>query len=373
MKKFLIIGLASMVMATALSGCSSAAKAPAAGGTNTSAKSGKPYIAVVAKGFQAQYWQVVKKGSEDAAAKLGVTITFDGPATESDIQQQVDMINAAISKKPKALALAALDTKSVTSQLQQCKTANIPVVGFDSGIPGDTSGALVATAATNNSKAAAIAADSMFADANFATAVKKGTTAAPVVIGVLSQDATSASISERTKGYVDEMVTKLETLDGLSGAVKVQGQANFNKSSQNPTKVIIQVNIPPSSSATDIQNGAQTLLGVKNLIAMFGSNQTTADGILAATNDGSDLDKTSGKFKNLVVAGFDAGKGQKAAVSKGWFIGSVTQDPYTIGYDAVQIALDAVNGKTVADTDTGAKWYDAKTMTDPSIAQLLYD
>jgi ribose transport system substrate-binding protein len=383
MKKFLLIGLASMLLATQIVGCSSGTT----GSTSTAANvttadtvataaattADKPYIALIAKGFQAQYWQVVKKGAEDAATKLGADITFEGPATESDIQQQVDMINADISKKPKALGLAVLDTKSVASQLQQCKSVNIPVIGFDSGVPGDTSGALVATAATDNGKAAALAADSMFADANFLAAIKTGTAANPVVIGLLSQDATSASITQRSTGFIDEMIAKLQTLDGLSGAVKVQGQANYNKDSASPAKVIIQVNIPPSTSATDVENGAQTLLGTKNIVALFGSNQTTADGILAATNDGTDLDKTNGKYKSLIVAGFDAGKGQKAAVSKGWFIGSITQDPYTIGYDTVKIAMDAISGKTVADTDTGAKWYTAATMTDPSIAQLLYD
>lgn len=377
MKKLLVLGLTATILATALIGCSGSKvqtsdnTKPAA--ATAPASSDKPYVAVVAKGFQSQYWQVVKKGADDAASKLGAKITFDGPDSESNIQQQVDMINSAIAKKPKALALAVLDTKSVTSQLQNCKSGSIPVIGFDSGVPGDASGALKATAATNNAKAAAIAADNMFQDSNFQAAVQKGTEASPVVVGVLSQDATSASITQRTSGFIDELVAKLESLNGFAGAVKVQGQTNFNKDSKNAPKVIIQVNVPPSTSATDLQNGAQALLGTKNLIAVFGSNQTAADGILAATNDGSDLDRNTGKYKNIIAAGFDAGKGQKAAVKNGWFIGSVTQDPYTIGYQAVSLALDAINGKSVSDTDTGAKWYNAKNMNDASIAQLLYD
>lgn len=364
MKKWLSLGLSVAFVASMLAGTVTASAA---------AKGEKPYVAVIAKGFQSQYWQVVKKGADDAAAKLGVNITFDGPDSESNIQQQVDMINADIAKKPKALALAVLDTKSVTSQLQSCKDANIPVIGFDSGVPGDASGALVATAATNNSNAAALAADKMFENAKFKAAVQKGTKATPVVIGVLSQDATSASITQRTSGFINEMLAKLNTVSSLKNAVKVQGQQNYNKASKNPAKVIIQVNVPPSTSATDLENGAQALLRIKNLVALFASNQTTADGVLAATNDGSDLDRSSGKFKNLLVAGFDAGKGQKAAVKNKWFIGSVTQDPYTIGYKAVSLALDAINGKKVKDADTGAKWYNSSNMAEPSIAQLLYD
>ena len=51
----------------------------------------KPYIAIVSKGFQHQFWQVVAKGAQAAAEQYGVEITFDGPPTESDIAIQVDM------------------------------------------------------------------------------------------------------------------------------------------------------------------------------------------------------------------------------------------------------------------------------------------
>ena len=53
------------------------------------------------------------------------------------------------------LALAALSTESVTEILAECAEKNIPVIGFDSGVPGDTTGAVKATAATNNEAAAA--------------------------------------------------------------------------------------------------------------------------------------------------------------------------------------------------------------------------
>ncbi len=39
----------------------------------------KPYIAIVSKGFQHQFWQAVKKGAEREAKKQGATITFEGP------------------------------------------------------------------------------------------------------------------------------------------------------------------------------------------------------------------------------------------------------------------------------------------------------
>lgn len=332
----------------------------------------KPYVAVISKGFQHQFWQVVKKGAEDAAEKYNVEITFEGPASESDINDQVNMINSALAKKPKALALAVLDTQSVSSQLSDAQKEGIPVVGFDSGIPGAPEGQVAATASTNNYNAATIAADKLFEEASIVDKIKAATSSDPVVIGVVSQDATSASLVDRTKGFIDQAVKHAEELVG-AGNVEVSGHDVFNKAATGEVKVKVVVNVPPTTSVTDVQNSAQAVLSTKNIIAIYGSNEGGVTGILAATNDGSDFDKDNGKYKDIVAIGFDSGKGQKTAVEKGWFLGSVTQDPYQIGYQAVELAVKAMNGEKVEDVDTGAKWYNKDNMNDADIKDLIYD
>ena len=102
------------------------------------------------------------------------------------------------------------------------------------------------------------------------------------------------------------------------------------------------------------------------------SNEGAVTGFLAAVSDGEDLAE-GGKYAGLVVAGFDAGAAQKNAVRQGWFYGSVTQDPYQIGYKAVELAVKAANGEAVEDVDTGAQWYDASNIDDEMIALLVYD
>ena len=332
----------------------------------------KPYIAVISKGFQHQFWQTVMKGAKDAAAKYNVDMTFDGPPSESDVNVQVDMINAAIAKNPKAVALAALDTNSVLQQLNDFKAKGIPVIGFDSGVPNAPDGTIQATASTNNENAGALGADSMLADPVFSAALKAATPENPVVIGVQSQDATSGSVVGRTTGFVNEMLKKAEEL--FPGQVAVTGHDKFAKpSTSGKVAVNIFVLVPPSTSATDAQNGAQTLLNTKGLIAIFDSNEGSVNGTLAATTDGKDLDRTNGKYKNITVIGFDAGKAQKAAVKNGWFAGSITQDPYRIGYLSIELAVKAINGEKVEDMDTGCKFYTKDNMDQADIAQLLYD
>lgn len=377
-KKILSMALAASILGLSLVGCGSTntpstSTTPASTSTAaTSSDTTKPYIAVVSKGFQHQFWQTVKKGAEDAAAKYNVDMTFDGPPSESDINVQVDMINAAIAKKPKALALAVLDTDSITQQLTDTKAKGIPVIGFDSGVPNAPAGTIAATASTNNENAGALAADSMFADPIFLAALKTATPEKPVTIGVQSQDATSASIVGRTTGFINEMVKQAETL--FAGQVAVTGHEKFKKAAASGKAAVnIFVIVPPSSNATDAQNASQSLLNTNGLIAAYASNESSVNGILAATTDGKDLDRTSGKYKNITVVGFDAGKAQKAAVKNGWFLGSVTQDPYMIGFLAVELAVKAINGEAVADSDTGCKFYNSANMDQADIAQLLYD
>lgn len=73
---------------------------------------GKPYIAIVSKGFQHQFWQAVKKGAEQEAATAGATISFEGPATEKEVEAQITMLTNVIAKKPAAIGFAALDSKA---------------------------------------------------------------------------------------------------------------------------------------------------------------------------------------------------------------------------------------------------------------------
>ncbi len=335
------------------------------------AQESRPYIAVISKGFQHQFWQTVMAGSKDAAARYNVDMTFDGPPSESDINIQVDMLKAAMAKNPSAIALAALDTESVISQLNDLKEKNIPVIGFDSGIPNAPEGTILATASTDNENAGKLAAESMFADTSFQEALNKATDENPVVIAVASQDATSASIVGRTVGFVDQMLASCETL--FPGKVAVTGHNKYSKTSAKKAAVEIFVIIPPSSRLADAKAAIEKVLNMKGLIAIFATNESTVGGILAATSDGSDLDRVNGKYKDITVVGFDAGKAHKTAVKNGWFLGSITQDPYMIGYLAVELAYKAYKGEQITDCDTGCMFYNAENMEKPDIEQLLYD
>src|SRR5690625_3945834 len=69
-------------------------------------------IALVSKGFQHQFWQAVQQGADEAAEEHGVSITFDGPAAETEVDAQLQMFQAAIDRGPDAICYASLDPEA---------------------------------------------------------------------------------------------------------------------------------------------------------------------------------------------------------------------------------------------------------------------
>ena len=274
------------------------------------------------------------------------------------------MLDSALAKKPVAIALAALSTESVTDQLNKALAAKIPVIGFDSGVPNAPAGSVYANASTDNKAAGALGATSIYAVIKDKLA--KGAAGKPIRIAVISQDATSESVTSRTAGFVEKMAELVKT--GGINEVAVVGHDKYKTGDEKTAKVLIDVGVSASTSATDLSSAASALLGKDNVVAIFASNESAANGILDASNEGADFAKSG-----VVAAGFDAGKRQKAAVAAGGFIGSITQDPFNIGFKAVELAFKAYKGEKVENIDTGCKFYTKDNMTQPDIAQLLYD
>ena len=91
----------------------------------------KLYIPLISKGFQHQFWQAVKAGADKAAVEFGVDVTFEGPDTEAQVDKQMDMLAAALAKKPAAIGFAALDSQAAIPLLKQAQEAGIPIIAFD--------------------------------------------------------------------------------------------------------------------------------------------------------------------------------------------------------------------------------------------------
>ncbi|MBU6350473.1 MAG: ABC transporter substrate-binding protein [Chloroflexi bacterium] len=292
------------------------------------AAAAKPYIPVISKGFQHQFWQAVKLGSDQAAADYNVDITFEGPATESEVDKQIEMLEAALAKNPAAICFAALDTQAAIPLLEEANSRGIPVVGFDSGVDSDIP---VATAATDNLAAAALAADKM---AELIGGAGQ--------IAVLVHDQTSRTGIDRRDGFTNRIAEAYPDIE----IVNVDYGAGDHLKSTDLAKAVIQAN--------------------PDLKGYFGANEGSAIGVLNAVTE-------LGKVGEIVVIGYDSGQQQMDAVRSGAMAGAITQNPIGIGYKCVEAAVKAINGEEVEKViDTGFFWYDATNMDSEEIAALLY-
>lgn len=287
----------------------------------------KAYIPLISKGFSHQFWQAVKLGSEQAAAEFDVEVTFEGPDNEGQVDRQIDMLSAALSKNPAAIGFAAVDSQAAIPVLRQIDEAGVPVIAFDSGVASDIP---VTTCTTNNLASAALAADEMAKAIGGAGKV-----------AIISHDQTSVTGIERVDGFVNQVEAKYPDIE----IVTVQYGGGDHLISTEITKSILTAN--------------------PDLKGIFGANEGSAIGVLnGVTESGSDI----------VIIGYDSGAAQKDAVRSGAMAGAITQNPVGIGYETVKAAVATINGESVPKIiDTGFFYYSADNMDEPQIAAVLYD
>lgn len=364
MKKKLLAAVLGATMIVSMMGGVASAEEVTANGEYT--------FEIIVKSYQSSYWQAAVKGIDSEKEKLGVTANSNGPNAESDIADQVNMLNDAINKKPDGIGLAACDQEAVLESLQAAKDAGIPVVLFDSGVPGAPEGSVYSTIATDNYGAGATAAENLYAALKDKIAAKDE--AGEVVrVGEVNQEATSESITSRGLGFIDKF-TELAAADGHTVAV-VGNEYYVNNCKEAGDEasacIIIEVAVPAQTTVELCATEAANILNKEDVIGIFGSNQVAAEGILTANGNlgvlGSDPETT------VLAAGFDAGSTIKAAVADGTMFGAVTQSPLAMGIKTVDVLTQIANGEEVTDLPTDGYWYNAENMESEEIAPNLYD
>ena len=324
------------------------------------------HFEVVVKSFQSSYWQAAVQGINQACDELGVTANTTGPNAESDIADQVNMLNNAINKDPDGIALAACDQNSVLDSLKTALDKKIPVVCFDSGVPDAPEGSVYATVVTDNEQAGGIAAEHIY------EAIKDRIGNGQVRVGEVNQDATSANISERGMGFINKFI-ELAKADGKTVAV-VGNDFYVNQVKDNGDQasadVVLEVAVPAQTTVELCATEASNIMNKDDTIAMFGSNQVSAEGVLTANQN---LNKLGTDDDKIVAAGFDAGSVIKAAVKDGTLLGAVTQSPLMQGKISIETLAKICDGESVEDVTTDGYWYDSTNMDDEDISPNLYD
>ncbi len=330
MNRRILVMAAALVAALVLAACGGDGATDTAGdAVDGNGDGDRPYIALVSKGFQHQFWQAVNQGAEEAAEEFDVEITFEGPDSEAEVAQQIDMLRTAMDRNPDALGFAALDSEAAAPLMEDAEARDIPVIAFDSGVDSDVP---LTTAATDNLAAAAHAAEKMVE-----------LTGGEGQIALIVHDQTSVTGVERRDGFVQYIEENAPDME----IVAIQYGGGDHLESTNLATAIMQ--------------------GNPDLVGMFGANEGSAIGVVNAVNE-------LGRAGDIVVIGFDSGQAQIDAIREGMMAGAITQNPIGIGYETVKAAVGALNGEDLPETiDTGFFWYDQSNIDDEEIQAVLYE
>lgn len=286
-----------------------------------------PVIAVIPKGVSHSFWQTVKAGADAAGAEFGVTIDWKGPAAETDVATQVNMVEDAISRGVAGIVLAPSHGEALVPMVERATRQQIPVTVFDSGL---SSEAYLSYVATDNRAGGVMAAERMAAQLH-----DQGTVA---ILGVKKG---SVSTDEREQGFAE---TLAQRHPGITIVQWLYGEASATRS---------------LSVAEDILTAHPGVRGI------FASNETSTVGAVRALRQRQ-------RQGQVVLVGFDATPDLVQDVKDGAIDALVLQDPYRMGYDGVRTIVDQRAGRTPARRiDTGVSLLTRESIDTPDIRRLL--
>jgi simple sugar transport system substrate-binding protein len=88
-------------------------------------------IAMVTHGDGGSFWAVAKKGAEQAAADLGITLDY--AESNNDPEKQAQLIEAEVTKGVDGIAVSAPNPDAIADALQKARDAGIPIITLNSG------------------------------------------------------------------------------------------------------------------------------------------------------------------------------------------------------------------------------------------------
>lgn len=277
-------------------------------------------IAVIVKTGNSSFWQNVQTGAFAAQKELKaqtpkLSVTFLGAQSESNINEEINIVESAIDRGVKAIVLAPSDVKALQNPVADAKAAGIPVIIIDSKLDGDPS-QYTAFLATDN-KAAGEACAKTLIDALKAKGITEGK------VQVMS--------------YVAGVGSEIGRVGGFNDYIKANSKFTLLPTQYSNADMPTALN-----QTTDVLNANPDLVGI------FGANEPTAIGMGKAIQQA----KLSGK---IVAIGFDGNSVLAGMVKDGTLNAIAVQSSYNMGYLGVKTAYDAAfAGKQVeAYVDTG--------------------
>lgn len=290
-----------------------------------------PEIAVIVKTTNSNYWQNVQKGAAASAAQAkGYSMSFQGPASESAIADQVSMVENAVTRKVAGIVLAASDPDALVPALKKAWEAKIPVVLIDSVVADSGKKYYQSFLSTDNEAA--------------------GEASAKALIGKIGTSGKIAVMS-----YVAGAGSEIGRVGGFKKYIAAHSQLQ-----------IVGTYYSQSQMATALNQTTDVLASNPDLKGIFGANEPTAVGMARALAQ-------SGKVAKVVGIGFDGNEDLKNFVKDGTLYATAVQGSYSMGALGVKTVISIIEGKKVAPfVNTGVVMVSKANVDLPEAKNVLY-
>jgi ribose transport system substrate-binding protein len=285
---------------------------------------------VIIKASDSSFWQVMLAGSKQAGGDFGLAVSTFGPTSETNIDEQVQLVENSISRGAEGIVIAPNSSSALNSAIDRARDAGLKVITVDTAVTTTTEGFI----GTDNVKAGQQAGQKM---CDLLKAQNK--TSGKVLIE--SSVAGIQSLVDRDAGFRQGLAGPCPNVD-----------ASLQRYNNNDINTA-------ASQVNDALTANPDLLGV------FADNNTSGVGAARAIKD-------NGAAERIPVVAFDSDPQENAALADGSIDALVVQNPYFFGYQGVVMAgmatVDRIPPRVI---DPGAVVADRDNMGSPEVKSLL--
>ncbi len=257
-------------------------------------------VAMIPKASADIFWQSVHAGAVKSSQETGVRLVWDGPPNETDIADEMQIVETMINRHVDAIALAPSDRSAFKIVVDRAAEARIPVILYDSGMDSENYRTFVAT---DNYLGGQMGADRLGELLN-----GKGKI---VMVKTVPGGASTTAREDGFRHELNEKFPGIKILDERYGMASI------------------------AQSLTVTEN---MLTAHPDLDGIFCSNESGSTGAAQA------LKGRHGKAK---LVGFDSSPTLLSLMREGWVNSLVIQDPFRMGETAFTEAVKAIRGQTL--------------------------